>query len=361
MADLKSILFFLVLLRCFLLVEGADSHNHTVLMPKPDYLSEGNYVIIFENVTATFEMRFYNLPGEVEVKWGVLLKDGMKKPGIIQVVHNVKRNALRTLLTVKMTKDVVQIVCNLIYLEDKRTSTYGIPFKIRTPTPVKMDVIGDIEVVKGVNHVIDNQNVSLLCYGGGIENFTITWLDGKGLPVQSSNTVRIGDLVEHQPKEKHRSGSRRLDFTVERGMTAFGCQLMQKYVEYPLIKWFNFTVPLTATVITQSTSSTGYCGHNITLNCQTNVQNTKSIEYQWALSGSRTRIGGQNLTINSAGTEVEYVRCSVRDQFGSAFSEMEIFEFPDCSLDWVRILAVLGGVTLSVFAAILTRTEVFRR
>ena len=339
---MAKILFLLCFSLCFLLVDGAQATNftrETVLLPNVYY--NNGVLVLYENEVVTLEEIFYNIQEPFEVKWVIRTYGGRPKPFHLQEDLRPDANQIISKFTMNFTRDVEKVVCKVT--ADGESHSYVTRFRLVQPSPPIIERNGNI-LNDDSNLVEDNERISLTCNGGGVGDLNITWLDSTGLPLHPGDAIEIGELEKYQLKGKHPRGSRSLDFTAERGMTAMGCQLNKKYYSHPIVRWFNFTVPLTATLITEQINSTGF-----RFTCQTNVIDKSSIDYHWIINGNTSHIGGESLIINPDEMKLEHVYCSVSDPYGSAESELDL---PNPSVNWFMVLTLIGGIIILVSVAI---------
>ena len=118
---------------------------------------------------------------------------------------------------------------------------------------------------------LENEELFLRCVGEGIVNYTLTWVDSNGDPVESSEVIEIGPQTRNTSFGRYvvQPTSRDLNLTVQKEMTSFGCRMVSTSFQsgYDVTTWFNMTVlskPNATLFVDKSTCDqvTFHCLHN---------------------------------------------------------------------------------------------------
>lgn len=94
----------------------------------------------------------------------------------------------------------------------------------------------------GTYYIGENERFSLQCEGGGMDNFTLAWLDSSGHPIVTNSFVQLGELEQRRQINYLPIGNQILNVTAKRRMKSFGCVMEDPYTKTPLFTWFNVTV-----------------------------------------------------------------------------------------------------------------------
>lgn len=147
---------------------------------------------------------------------------------------------------------------------------------VRSSAPSGIDILSDDNSLlqkDDIYFIYEDQVISINCYAKGLINYSLTWVDSTGQPVQSDETIRLGPLVNashvFESETSVNITEQSLDFDPKRGMSAFGCKLTAPRPEslaYDVTHWFNFTVGSEPNVTLIADSSV--CG-KITFTCET--------------------------------------------------------------------------------------------
>lgn len=174
-----------------------------------------------------------------------MMKDGSKPPmNVTEQRYPLEDEDefIRAKLLIEVTRWFKYIQWELVDHATRKRTKQRLNFVVLVPLETTITFNGSVEHNGRVHLINETENFSLLCSGGGVDDFTITWLDASGLPLYSGPNVEIDDQENDLSDRCKPQGGKYLHVLAERGMKSFGCKVTSPSIQAPTVHWFRFQV-----------------------------------------------------------------------------------------------------------------------
>ena len=180
---------------------------------------------------------------KTRIEWDCMNIDG-DEPDMNATTNITAPNEVQSTLTVAVTLNTKQISWLVFHPSLNEPLRRYFNFTVLYPKSpiIELKVTSHtIDRVRLCNNCFwEGEPISLSCKGGAMPNYTITWLDSTGNPLESSE-FKIGEFNgEWNPNQVVPYGERTLEFVATRDLKSLGCEIVSPYFDTPKIEWYTF-------------------------------------------------------------------------------------------------------------------------
>ena len=227
--------------------------------------------------------------------------DPLKNSQLIEIGHTMKNVSVKRLvvrptsrdLLVSVQKNLTSFGCRVV--SKSFHSGYDVTTWFNMTVVLKPNVTitastnrsGRWKVLDGKSpnddspyRFLENEELFLKCFGEGLVNSTLTWVDSNGDPVESSEVIEIGPQLKSMKYADFRSypTSRDLSVTLQREIKTFGCRIVtiSNQSNYDVTTWFDMAVawkPNVTLIVDKSTCD------QVTFQCLNDIDTSDEVKF----------------------------------------------------------------------------------